>query len=57
MLQCHGKTGDSMVRTVAAFNQDPHFANAFPLTEEHTEKDFRFNVDIDYRPAIARIVE
>lgn len=57
-LNCHGKGTDSMVRTIGSFNRDPHFANAFPKVETREEnKEFRFELDVDYRPAIARVVE
>jgi len=50
--------GDSMVRTIASFNHDPHFANTFPRVEMVEEtKGYRFDLDVDYRPAIARVVE
>ena len=57
-LDCHGKGKDSMVRTIASFNHDPHFANTFPRVEMVEEsKGYRFDLDVDYRPAIARVVE
>jgi Tfp pilus assembly protein PilN len=57
-LNCHGKGTDSMVRTIGSFNRDSHFANAFPKVETREEnKEFRFELDVDYRPAIARVVE
>jgi Tfp pilus assembly protein PilN len=57
-LDCHGKGNDSMVRTIASFNRDPHFANTFPRIESHEDtKEYRFELDVDYRPAIARVVE
>jgi Tfp pilus assembly protein PilN len=56
-LQCHGKSNESMVKTIDAFNADPHFANPFPKQEEVTERESLFAVDVDYRPAIARAVE
>jgi hypothetical protein len=47
-----------MVRTIASFNRDRHFANAFPRVEmrEDVTREFRFELDVDYRPAIARVV-
>ena len=56
-LQAHGKTADSMTRTILAFNADPHFANAFPNVEEVGDKDYQFGLNVDYRPTIARVVE
>jgi Tfp pilus assembly protein PilN len=56
-LQCHGKTNDSMVKTIDAFNADPHFANPFPNQEQIAERESLFTLDVDYRPAIARAVE
>ena len=57
-LDCHGKGNDSMVRTIASFNSDTHFANTFPRVEIHEDnKEFRFALDVDYRPAIARVAE
>ncbi len=56
-LAANGKAGDSMVRTIDRFNHDPHFANPFPSSEEHTETDYRFGISVDYRPSVARVVE
>jgi hypothetical protein len=57
-LEAHGKTTDSMVRTLASFNADAHFADAFPTVEELTPTgDYKFNLSVDYRPTIARVVE
>ena len=56
-LQCHGKSNNSMVQTIEAFNRDPHFANSFPSIEEMGDKESRFALDVDYRPTIARAVE
>ncbi len=58
-LNCHGKGNDSMVRTLAAFNHDPHFGNAFPRMEERGDnnKEFRFDMDVEYRPSVAKVVE
>lgn len=56
-LAATGKAGDSMVRTLDRFNHDPHFANPFPSSEEHTETDYRFGISVDYRPSVARVVE
>ena len=56
-LTAHGKTSDSMLRTIESFNADPHFASAFPRSEQIADKDFQFNVTVEYRPTIARVVE
>jgi hypothetical protein len=56
-LACHGKGPDSMLRTITSFNHDPHFANAFPTVEERMPQEIRFGIGVDYRPAIARVVE
>jgi hypothetical protein len=56
-LVCHGKNDTSMVRTIDSLHHDQHFANAFPQTEEHLENEYRFNIIVDYRPAIARVME
>lgn len=56
-LLCHGKGSDSMLRTITSFGRDPNFANAFPTIEERGEKELRFSIGVDYRPAIARILE
>lgn len=56
-LQCHGKSNGSMVQTIDAFNADSHFANPFPSTEQLGDKETTFTIDVDYRPAIARVVE
>ena len=57
VLQCHGKSNDSMVQTIDAFHADQHFANPFPSTELAGDKESQFTLDVDYRPAIARAVE
>jgi Tfp pilus assembly protein PilN len=56
-MTCIGKTGDSLVTTINRFNGDGHFANAFPVNEEHTTAEYRFTLGADYRPSIARSVE
>ena len=56
-LLCHGKGADSMVRTITSFGHDTHFANAFPTIEERLPAEIRFSIGVDYRPAIARIIE
>lgn len=57
LLECHGKGADSMLRTIASFARDPHFANPFPTIEERGQNEFRFVIDVDYRPSIARAAE
>lgn len=52
-----GKTSDGMVRTLDRLNRDPHFARAFPTTEDHTDTGYRFGIGVDYKPSIARVME
>ncbi len=56
-LLCHGKGADSMLRTVGSFGHDTHFAYAFPTIEERQPAEVRFSISVDYRPAIARVIE
>lgn len=54
-LQCVARDSNGLVTTLDRFNHEPHFANAFPQIEDHTEQGFRFILGVDYRPSIARI--
>jgi hypothetical protein len=46
-----------MVHTLDRFNHDPHFANAFPSSEERTDNGYHFGVSLDYRPSATRIIQ
>jgi len=56
-LGCIGKNGQSMVSTIDRFNADPHFARAFPGSENNNAGVFDFGISVDYRPSISRSVE
>jgi Tfp pilus assembly protein PilN len=56
-LSCVAKTGTGMINTIDRLTRDPHFANAFPTTEDHTANGWRFGMGVDYRPSIARTIE
>jgi len=56
-LACIGKNGQSMVSTIDRFNADPHFARAFPGSENNNGGAFDFGISVDYRPSISRSVE
>lgn len=56
-LQCVGRDGDGLVNTMNRLNRNEHFSNPFPTNEDHTDKGYRFNIGVDYRPSIARIVQ
>jgi Tfp pilus assembly protein PilN len=52
-----GKNSESMVHTLDRFNHDPHFANAFPSSEERADNGYHFGVSLDYRPSATRIIQ
>lgn len=56
-LMAVAKTGTGMTTTIDHLNHDPHFANAFPTSEDHTPTGWRFGLGVDYRPSIARAIE
>ncbi len=53
---CEAKNSNSMIDTVDRFNRSAYFANPFPANEENTGTGFRFNLGVDYRPSIPRVV-
>ena len=56
-MTCITKTGEGLTATINRFNADPHFANAFPLSETAEGTEYHFILGVDYRPSIARRVE
>jgi len=57
-LPCVGKTTNSMVETIDRLNHDPHFANAFPFNEDKlADGTYHFNIGVDYKPSMTRVVE
>lgn len=52
-IACVGKTPDSIVKTLTAFEHDPRFTHAVPLTESDPEKGapegFKFHLRVIYR--------
>ncbi|HVS32878.1 MAG TPA: hypothetical protein VMS98_15645 [Thermoanaerobaculia bacterium] len=55
-MMCEAKNSNSMIVTVDRFNRSAYFTNAFPANEENTGTGFRFNLGVDYRPSIPRVV-
>lgn len=55
-LQCEGKSPDAMLNTIARFQRDSHFLNAFPTSQDMTATGYRFGLGVDFRPTIARVV-
>jgi hypothetical protein len=54
---CEGKTNQAMIATLTRFQRDQHFSSPFPTTEDkQTTGDYRFGMQVDYRPAVARVV-
>jgi len=51
------KDSNGMVNMLDRLNRDPHFARAFPTTENHTPNGFQFGVGVEYRPSVARVIE
>ena len=51
------KDTNGMVNTLDRLNHDPHFARAFPTSENRSPNGFQFGVGVDYRPSIARVIE
>jgi Tfp pilus assembly protein PilN len=56
-LACVARDADGLLNTLNRFNSDTRFSNAFPNNEDHTELGYRFQIKVDYRPTIARIVK
>ena len=55
-LACEGKTPDTLLNTIARFQRDSHFSNAFPTTQDSTVTGYRFGLGVDFRPTVARPV-
>ena len=55
-MQCLARDSDGLIRTLNQMNRDPAFGNPFPRSEDHTEGGYRFAINVDYRPSIARAV-
>lgn len=55
-LMCEAKTPDGMVMTIDRFNSSSHFANAFPGSDTSSDSGHRFNLTVNYRPSIPRVV-
>ena len=57
-MQAAAKTGTGMIETLDHMNHDPQFAHAFPASEDkQPEGSYRFSVNVEYRPTIARAVQ
>jgi Tfp pilus assembly protein PilN len=56
-LQCVARDGDGLVNTLNRFNRSQHFTNPFPTNEDHTDQGYRFNIGVDYKPSVARVVQ
>jgi Tfp pilus assembly protein PilN len=56
-MTCDTKNGDGLTATINHFNGDPHFANAFPHSEDQQPGGYRISIMVDYRPSIARGVQ
>jgi Tfp pilus assembly protein PilN len=55
-LMCEGKSADSMLTTISRMQKDPHFANAFPTSQDNTGTVYRFGIGVDFKPTMARAV-
>jgi Tfp pilus assembly protein PilN len=55
-LSCEAKSADSMLIAINRFQKDPHFANPFPTGQEQTAAGYHFGLNVDYKPAVARVV-
>jgi Tfp pilus assembly protein PilN len=56
-LVCVGRDSNALIQTLTRFNADPRFSNAFPQNEDRTDQGYRFNINVDYRPTVARPVQ
>lgn len=56
-LQCEAKTPDGMVMTIDRFNSSTQFARAFPGSDTSSDSGHQFNLTVDYRPSIPRVVK
>ena len=55
-MQCEAKSSAGMVNTLDRFQRSPDFADAFPTTQSNTPAGSSFNLTVDYKPSLARIV-
>ena len=55
-LQCEGKGADSMLVALTRLQRDPHFADPFPTGQDNTGTSYRFGLNVDYKPSVARVV-
>ena len=55
-LVCEAKSAEAMVATMDRFQASPHFANPFPSTDQVTPGGHRFDLAVNYRPSIPRMV-
>ncbi|HYM61124.1 MAG TPA: hypothetical protein VEZ11_09555 [Thermoanaerobaculia bacterium] len=54
-LVCEAKNGNGMVATIDRMNNDPHFHNPFPSTEENVGNGFHFGLEAEYHPSVLRV--
>ena len=55
-LSCEAKTPDGMVATMERFQASSHFINPFPSSDQVTAGGYRFELSVEYRPSIPRVV-
>ena len=55
-IQCMAKDGTGMIEMLNRFHEDPHFANPFPSSEVNTGGGFAFDVSVDYKPSLPKVV-
>ncbi|HUP50314.1 MAG TPA: hypothetical protein VNA04_16170 [Thermoanaerobaculia bacterium] len=55
-LRCSAKTADGMVILIDRFNASPHFMNPFPGSDQAAPDGYRFELSVDYKPSIPRVV-
>jgi hypothetical protein len=55
-LQAEAKNENGMIATINRFQRAQAFSNPFPRDEQNTGTSYRFGMDVDYRPRIARVV-
>ena len=55
-LSCTAKTQDGMLTLMDRFNASPYFVNPFPASEQSSPDGYRFNMSVDYKPSIPRVV-
>ena len=55
-LQCTAKDGNGMIEMLNRFHADPHFANPFPSAEVNTGAGFTFDLALEYKPSLPKVV-